>query len=130
MVHKQHHEFAYSISLASQSCHPLEFAISDNFSPFSGVMLIGSKCHSVTLVTYHIYRILDGFEIHSGYEFPWSIFNLIPFGTDASYHDYHHSHNVGNFASSLTIWDTVFNSNKAYYESDPHGTFQELAAKN
>ena len=41
---------------------------------------------------------------------------MLPFGSDYGYHVYHHSNNVGNYSSFFTLWDTVFGSNKAYYE--------------
>jgi len=40
---------------------------------------------------------------------------MIPFGADATYHNYHHSRNVGNYSSVMTVWDTLFNTNKDYY---------------
>lgn len=45
-----------------------------------------------------------------------NMFRLIPFmGTNAAYHDYHHSKNVGNYSSFFTVWDTVFGRNADYY---------------
>ena len=51
---------------------------------------------------------------HSGYEFSWSWFNFQP--ADSAYHNYHHLHNIGNFGSTLTFWDTLMGTNKAYYK--------------
>ena len=34
----------------------------------------------------------------------------------ASYHNYHHSHNKGNYATFFCIWDTIFGTNQSYYE--------------
>ena len=42
---------------------------------------------------------------HSGYDFPWSMFTLIPFQGSALEHDLHHSKNTGNFGSFFTWWD-------------------------
>ena len=53
---------------------------------------------------------------HSSYEFPWSPFRLIPFSAPASYHNCHHTHNVGNYATFFALWDTVFGTNRAYYK--------------
>jgi sterol desaturase/sphingolipid hydroxylase (fatty acid hydroxylase superfamily) len=44
------------------------------------------------------------------------VFRLLPMSGSAEYHNFHHSHNVGNYASFFTIWDTVFGSNKYYFE--------------
>jgi sterol desaturase/sphingolipid hydroxylase (fatty acid hydroxylase superfamily) len=34
----------------------------------------------------------------------------------AEYHNFHHSHNVGGFGSFFTLWDTVFGTNKDFFE--------------
>jgi sterol desaturase/sphingolipid hydroxylase (fatty acid hydroxylase superfamily) len=34
----------------------------------------------------------------------------------ASYHDFHHTHNVGNYSSFFQIWDTIFGTNKSYFK--------------
>jgi len=116
LIHKQHHEFNHPVSIASEYAHPIEFVIA-NFLPFfSGMLILGPKCHLWTMMQWGGFRILETHDGHSGYEFPWSIFRLIPFGTDATYHNFHHSKNVGNYSSFMTIWDTIFDSNKDYYE--------------
>lgn len=52
---------------------------------------------------------------HCGYDFSWSPYRLIPFSTSAAYHDFHHSHNVGNYSSFFSFWDTLFGCNNDYY---------------
>jgi sterol desaturase/sphingolipid hydroxylase (fatty acid hydroxylase superfamily) len=66
-------------------------------------------------------RLVETHDGHSGYEFPWSVFRLLPFGSDATYHDFHHTKNVGNYSSLMTVWDTIFDSNTQYWESYPEG---------
>ena len=69
-----------------------------------------------------IYRIFESADAHSGYEFPWSPYRLVPFSgiflvlnlAPASYHNYHHTHNKGNYATFFSLWDTVFGTNKSY----------------
>ena len=70
--------------------------------------------HFGTFAVWLLVRSLETHDGHCGYEFPWSPFRMIPFGADATYHGYHHSRNVGNYASSMTIWDSIFNTNKDY----------------
>jgi len=60
-------------------------------------------------------RVHEGHDGHSGYDFPWSFFRILPFGAGASFHDFHHSHNVGNYGSFLRIWDSLFNTEKDWY---------------
>jgi len=71
--------------------------------------------HVGTILTWLLIRSLESHDGHSGYEFPWSPFRMIPFGADATYHNYHHSRNVGNYSSVMTVWDSIFNTNKDYY---------------
>jgi sterol desaturase/sphingolipid hydroxylase (fatty acid hydroxylase superfamily) len=104
------------VSIAAEHFHPVDF--------FMGVLLPGSfgpsilreRLHITTYLMWIWIRASEGVDGHTGYEFPWSPFRLIPFSASASYHDYHHSHNVGNYSSFLTIWDSVFGCNSAYIE--------------
>ena len=47
---------------------------------------------------------------------------MLPFETDASYHDFHHFKNVGNYGGKMTIWDSLFDMNTDYYQAYPEGT--------
>jgi len=80
-----------------------------------GALILGSNMHFGTVLCWTMMRSLETHDAHSGYEFPWSAFRMIPFGADATYHSYHHSENVGNYSTFMTIWDTIFNTNKDYY---------------
>ena len=87
-----------------------------NFLPaVVGPLILGGRMHMVTAFTWYSLRYLESAEGHSGYEFSWSPFRLLPFDSDFEYHAYHHSHNIGNYSSAFTVWDTVFDSNKTYY---------------
>jgi len=59
-------------------------------------------------------RLLETYEGHSGYEFPWSMFRFLPFGGQSVYHDFHHSHNSGNYGSFFTYLDILFGTNKEF----------------
>lgn len=114
-IHKWHHEFSKPVSIANQYAHPIEHAFVNTLSFLSGMLILGNKLHVSMLMAWGIIRVFETHDGHSGYEFPWSPFRLIPFGGDATYHDFHHSKNVGNYGSFMTIWDSVFNTNKDYY---------------
>ena len=120
--HKQHHEYKHPISITSEYSHPVEYAISNHFPSFIGMLLLGKRMHIFEIMIWGTLRILETHDGHSGYEFPWSIFRLIPFGSDATYHTFHHAKNVGNYSSFMTIWDTIFNSNSEFYEAYPEGS--------
>eukprot|EP00357_Protocruzia_adherens_P010143 CAMPEP_0115040860 /NCGR_PEP_ID=MMETSP0216-20121206/45128_1 /TAXON_ID=223996 /ORGANISM="Protocruzia adherens, Strain Boccale" /LENGTH=88 /DNA_ID=CAMNT_0002422277 /DNA_START=11 /DNA_END=277 /DNA_ORIENTATION=- len=44
-------------------------------------------------------------EAHSGYNFPWSPLKFLPLTAEADFHNYHHSHNMGNYSATYYIWD-------------------------
>ena len=67
-------------------------------------------------MTWYTIHALESVESHSGYDFSFSPYRCVPFGADYAYHAYHHSHNIGNYSSYFTVWDTVFGSNKVYYD--------------
>jgi sterol desaturase/sphingolipid hydroxylase (fatty acid hydroxylase superfamily) len=110
------------VSIAAEYAHPIEFAISNHWPFFSGLFLLGSKTHFSVLIIWSLFRLIETTDDHSGYEFPWSVFRLLPFGGDATYHDFHHSKNVGNYGSFTTIWDSLFNTNKEFYEAYPENS--------
>ena len=96
---------------------------------FFGLVILGSNLHFTTLILWTIVRGIETHDAHCGYEFPWSPFRLIPFGGDASYHDYHHTRNVGNYGTFMTIWDTVFDTNKDYYAKIAKGKEKQVQMK-
>lgn len=61
-------------------------------------------------------RVGESLDSHSGYEFSWSPYRLLPLSGSASYHDFHHSTNIGNYGSYFTFWDTLFKTNTVYFK--------------
>lgn len=68
------------------------------------------------LFFWQIWKIYISSEGHSGYEIEISPTRVLPFVSGASYHDFHHSKNIGNYAGSVYLWDTVFEENTLYWE--------------
>ena len=116
LFHKTHHELDQPLAISAEYQHPVEFGLSIHYSFFFGMFLLGEKLHVFTAMCWATLRLLEIHDGHSGYEFPWSIFRLIPFGTDATYHNFHHTNNVGNYSSFMTIWDSVFDCNTDFYD--------------
>jgi sterol desaturase/sphingolipid hydroxylase (fatty acid hydroxylase superfamily) len=112
--HKVHHNFVNTVSISAKHFHPVDYFISVLLPGAFGPTLLGSHLHIATDMIWIAFRTGEGVDGHSGYEFPWSMYRLIPFSASASYHDFHHSHNVGNYSSFLTIWDSIFGTNAAY----------------
>lgn len=122
MFHKIHHEHSHPVSISAEYSHPVEYALANQFPSCLGFLLLGSKMHFWTILIWGGLKHCETHDGHSGYEFPWSIFRLIPFGSDATYHNFHHTKNVGNYSSFMTIWDTLLNSNSDFYEAYPEGS--------
>jgi len=106
-IHKWHHEYSTPIGIASQYAHPLEHALVNANSFMVGMYILGPSAHYSIIMAWAFVRGLETHDGHSGYEFPWSPFRMIPFGGDATYHNYHHSKNVGNYGSFMSVWDSV-----------------------
>ena len=85
-VHKVHHQFRTSIGIASEYAHPVEFLFS-NVIPFvAGPTLC--RAHYFTIFMWTILRIGETVDGHSGYEFPWSPYRLLPFSGSSTAHDF------------------------------------------
>ena len=117
-VHKKHHEFKVTISCAAEYAHPFEYCFGNALPFISGPLLYGQKnVHVMTWFAWVFIRAINTSEGHSGYELPWSPFAIIPFSVPISYHDFHHSKNIGNYGSTLIYMDSIFNTNWAYWKS-------------
>ena len=104
-VHKVHHRFNHSVSIAAVATHPVEYILS-NVVPFvAGPTLLGAHC--ATIYVWIIYRVGETVFHHSGYDFPCTLWSLLPFQNSAEEHDLHHSVNTGNYGSMFYVWDRV-----------------------
>ena len=110
--HKIHHEYKHTISFSFLHAHPFEFFFGNFIPVILGPMILMKKVHTATLILWNIIRVFETADGHSGYDFPWSPFRLLPFSGTAEYHNYHHSHNVGNFSSFFTWMDTLLGTNR------------------
>ncbi|KAN0034010.1 hypothetical protein ACTFIV_000490 [Dictyostelium citrinum] len=112
-IHKVHHDFASPFGITAEYAHPLETII------LGAGTVIGPFIFSRDLFTLWVWlgvRLYQTVECHSGYDFPWSFTNLIPFWGGAPFHDYHHEVFIGNYASTFTYLDKIFGtSGKSYY---------------
>lgn len=115
-IHKMHHESKSTIALSAASTHPLEVAFGNLFAAKAGPILCPFKFHLSVVLIFYIYRVIESLEGHSGYEFPIGVRKFVPFGGTANYHDHHHLVNVGNYGSQLILWDSIFGTNKCYFD--------------
>jgi sterol desaturase/sphingolipid hydroxylase (fatty acid hydroxylase superfamily) len=104
-IHKQHHEYIGSMGIAAEYAHPVEYILGNILPTLFGFILVG-KFHPLTLLVWLYLRLQQTYENHSGYSFYNTIFETLKLshGSWASHHDYHHSHNTGNFGSELCDW--------------------------
>lgn len=115
-IHKIHHEYNNPIALCSEYAHPVEFILVNMLPNAVGSKILGAKVHLATYIFWLIIRVFETLDGHSGYEFPWSPFRLLPLSGSAQYHNYHHTHNDGNYGSFFMIWDTLLGTNKSYFK--------------
>lgn len=108
--HKIHHEYTNTVSLAGLHFHPLEFFITQSISTLFSIKLASlvGPMNISTLVIWLIFRMLDAFYGHCGYNFSWTPLQLLPFTTYDDFHDFHHSSNSGNYGSHFRFWDSLF----------------------
>jgi len=115
-IHKLHHEYYMPVSISAEFAHPIEFIVSNMLPSVVGPKILGSRIHIFTVLIWTAFRTTETIEDHSGYEFSFSPYRFIPFSGSASYHDFHHTHNIGNYASFFHIWDSLFGTNEAYFK--------------
>lgn len=113
-IHKKHHEAKATFGWVATYAHPIEFIFGDLLPAGVGMIILGNRCHIVTSYLWTFLKIIETTDGHCGYDFPWSPFRLLPMSAGSSYHCFHHSHNVGNFGSFFTVWDTLFGTNQKY----------------
>lgn len=112
-IHKYHHKWVQSISLSAEATNFIEFVIS-NVIPFAtGPLFCGA--HLLEIYMWTIWRIGETITNHSGYDFPWTVWSILPFQGSAYAHEAHHSVSLGsnksgNYASFFIWWDYMMGS--------------------
>ena len=118
-VHKIHHEYNTSVSIAGFHMHIFEAFLSNGLPSkiyISLVSLAFGEIHITIVTIWMILRMYDAHNGHSGYNFSWTPIQILPFCANDDFHDFHHSHNCGNYSSQLRIWDIVFGTSKPFKE--------------
>jgi sterol desaturase/sphingolipid hydroxylase (fatty acid hydroxylase superfamily) len=112
-IHKVHHEHNAPFGIAAEYAHPVE-TVFLGIGTVLGPILFAS--HIFTVWVWLFFRLWQELDAHSGYNFPWSANNWVPFWGGAEFHDYHHMSFVGNFASTFTYWDKWMGTDTKYFE--------------
>jgi methylsterol monooxygenase len=111
-IHKIHHTYSAPFGLAAEYASPIEaFLLGAGIVgiPILWVFATG-KFHILTMYIWIVLRLFQAIDAHSGYDFPWSLHNFLPFWAGAEHHDEHHMRFVGNYASSFRWWDYVMDT--------------------
>jgi len=127
-IHKIHHEYNITISIAAEYAHPLEFLFGNILPTNSGPKILGGQVHFATLLIWTVIRLMETVDGHCGYEFSWSPYRLLPLSGSSIYHNFHHSHNVGNYGSFFTLWDTLCGTNRHFFKYLANREKKQLAA--
>jgi sterol desaturase/sphingolipid hydroxylase (fatty acid hydroxylase superfamily) len=126
-IHKVHHVHTAPFGIAAEYAHPVETMFLGFGTIFPPVLFSWFQgMHLLTLYTWLIVRLFQTVEVHTGYDFPWSLNRWLPGWAGAEFHDFHHMTFDSNFSSTFRIWDNVFGTAAPYYEYK--GQQRKLAA--
>ena len=113
-VHKQHHKFTRPNVFATEFAHPIEDIWVNSIGTIVGPLILGG--HPFLFIMYPAMKIYQSMEAHSGFNipFPFSFASVIDSMDCAPAHDFHHSHNVGNFGGWTMLWDWLCRTDTKY----------------
>ncbi|KAJ7243658.1 C4-methyl sterol oxidase [Mycena rebaudengoi] len=109
-IHKIHHKYSAPFGLAAESP-------SSGTGTIAGPLLyccFTSDLHVLTVYIWITLRLFQAIDSHSGYDFPWSLHNFLPFWSGAEHHDFHHMAFTNNFSTSFRWWDRILGTDDKY----------------
>lgn len=117
-IHKMHHEYNISVSIAGLYVHPIQYIISSTLSTTLGYKIISQfyPVHIFSIMIWLMFRLMEINDSHCGYSWPWAQSSMIPFNTADNYHYFHHRTNVGNYSNILYFMDSICGTNKEYWK--------------
>lgn len=118
-IHKMHHEFSAPFGLTASYASTYEIAFLGIGTVGAPILclLLGGDLHMVTVYAWVCLRLLQAVDAHSGYDFPWSLHNWMPFWGGAAWHDKHHEKFSVNYSSSFKWWDIIFGTQSTKIKS-------------
>lgn len=108
-IHKIHHTYSAPFGLAAEYASPIEIMVLGFGTvgiPICWAALT-NDLHIITMYAFIVCRVMQAIDAHSGYDFPWSLHNFVPFWAGANHHDIHHERFIGNYSSSFRWWDLL-----------------------
>eukprot|EP01027_Heterolobosea_sp_BB2_P005123 GEZU01007872.1.p1 GENE.GEZU01007872.1~~GEZU01007872.1.p1 ORF type:complete len:316 (-),score=97.42 GEZU01007872.1:336-1232(-) len=122
-VHKLHHEYTAPFGITAEYAHPIETMFLGIGTMLPPLLLLN---HVFEMEVWLVVRLLQTVAAHSGYDFPFSLHNWVPFWGGAEFHDFHHYNFKGNYSSTFRIWDIVFGTDNYYNEFIKRGGREKL----
>ncbi|KAG6850146.1 hypothetical protein H0H93_000531, partial [Arthromyces matolae] len=117
-IHKIHHKYSAPFGLAAEYAHPAEVMILGTGTILGPLLYcyFTQDFHIVTMYIWITLRLFQAIDAHSGYDFPWSLHNILPFWSGAEHHDFHHMAFTNNYSTSFRWWDYMFGTDNKYRE--------------
>ena len=110
-IHKKHHEAYAPVPIEYLYVHPVEW-MAGGVGPAIGlglILLTQGEMSAWTLWIWGGWRLIHELDIHSGTTS--LVARFVPLFAGTEHHDRHHARpTLGNYASSLTLWDKVFHT--------------------
>lgn len=107
--HKPHHEFTAPFAWTSHAVHPVEMIL-QSIGAMAGPMIFGFSLH--TLWVWLTVRQWQGVLDHIGYKLPVDPIGWIPGVGGTEFHDLHHKHFLGNYASCFSFIDDIMGTRR------------------
>ncbi|XP_059918014.1 cholesterol 25-hydroxylase-like protein 1, member 1 [Gadus macrocephalus] len=106
-VHAIHHEYISPFSWSAEQLSIPELMAVGFWGNLDPVLL---GCHPLTTWCVTVFSIWMSVEDHIGYDLPWTLNRVVPFGLlgGAPAHDMHHQKPGCNFAPFFRHWDRIF----------------------
>nr|XP_040019550.1 cholesterol 25-hydroxylase-like protein 1, member 1 [Gasterosteus aculeatus aculeatus] len=106
-MHATHHEYVAPFSWCTQLLSIPELMSVGLWSNQDPILL---RCHPLTTWCVTVFSIWMSVEDHIGYDLPWTLNHLVPFGLlgGAPAHDMHHQRPSSNYAPFFCHWDRIF----------------------
>uniref|UniRef100_A0A3Q3B166 Cholesterol 25-hydroxylase like 1, tandem duplicate 1 n=2 Tax=Kryptolebias marmoratus TaxID=37003 RepID=A0A3Q3B166_KRYMA len=105
-VHAVHHEYTAPFSWSTEQLSIPELMTVGFWSNMDPVLL---KCHPLSIWCVTVFSLWLSVEDHVGYDLPWALNHLVPFGLlgGAPAHDMHHQRPSRNYAPFFSHWDRI-----------------------
>lgn len=104
--HAIHHQYNQTFSLVTQYLSGWELFSVGFWTTINPILL---QCHCLTTWGFMVFNVYVSVEQHCGYNFPWALHNVVPFGLwgGAPKHDAHHQRPSTNYAPFFSHWDLL-----------------------